>query len=191
MIDHDRVTGIVVTRGDVGSAAEESLAPLGEVVVWNNAEKDVDLSVYGRYAAIEEATNRVVLVIDDDVALPAETIDLLLAAYVPGKLVAIMPPEYRARYPDSALVGFGAIFDRHLPAAAFATFRAREPLVDNAWFQRACDIVFSMLTPRLLVDFPFEMLPHTRAPNRMYRQAGNTEERQRMIRLCRWIRDGR
>ncbi len=190
----EKVAPIVVTRGDV---------PLGEIIdslsgvgfadgyFWNNGGDDEDLSVYGRYAAIAEIDAPVVLVQDDDVALDREAIDGLLAAYEPGRITANLPPEYRERYTDNTLVGFGSCFDRDLPAKAFARFRERAPFTEEKFFRRTCDIVFTMLTPFTLVDLPFEYLPHTRAPNRMYRQQGNGSERAAMQKLAREVRDAR
>lgn len=194
MIEASKVAPIVVTRGDV--SIDEVLAPFDcvgfpEAYVWNNGGDDENLSVFGRYAAIEHVSAPVILVVDDDVALSKEAIDGLLAAYKPRKLVANMPPEYRERYTDSALVGFGAIFDRGLPAKAFKKFRQSAPLTDNDWFLRTCDVIFSTLTPFDLVDLPFEYLPQTHAPNRMYRQKNNGTERQAMLAVCRKVRDGK
>ncbi len=189
MVNAQNVALVCVTRGDVELPA--LFGPTGEVVIWDNAKAAEDMSVYGRYAALDMVTKDVVIVQDDDVGLSTEAIDGLLAAYEPGKIVANVPPEYRERYTDSTLVGFGAIFDRDLPAKAFARFREHVAYADEQTFRRTCDIVFTVLTPFTLVDLPFTYLPHTRAPNRMYRQPGNFEERQRMLKLAREVRDAR
>jgi hypothetical protein len=194
MIGASEVAPIIVTRGDVTLA--KVLAPFdgygfADGYVWNNGSEDENLSVFGRYAAIEHVKAPVILVVDDDVALGKKAVDGLLAAYRPRKLVANMPLEYRERYTDSCLVGFGAIFDRGLPAKAFKRFRQGAPLTDNEWFLRTADVVFSVLTPFELVDLPFEYLPQTRAPNRMFRQPGNHTERQSMLAICRKVRDGK
>ncbi len=210
MITAADVCGIVVTRGDVGiKRVLEPLAPLGDLVLWDNSQRQ-DLAVYGRYAAIAETDKRAILVVDDDVALHPESVTALLAAHRPGVLVANMPEEHRPRYPSSALVGFGAIFDRDLPAQAFGRFLplglhtflgstdwAHDDVApdlgmtrryDAARFNRTCDIVFSTLTPRRLVDLPFDHLEHTWADNRMFRQKGNSKERQDMLKLARAVR---
>jgi hypothetical protein len=239
--DLKNIAAIIVTRGDVDlTPVCEPFADAGisEIMVWDNGRERLkiknerqsgasglnasnhmlvrgemirDLSVYGRYAAIEHVTAPVILVVDDDVALDREAVLSLVAAYEPGKIVANMPTEYRTRYTDSCLVGFGAIFDRDLPSQAFAKlgFDGRvSPFIEDDWerfqrtqngvtfhignagiLRRTCDVVFTTLTPFTLVDLPFTYLPQTRAPNRMYRQPGNTLERQRMLELCRKVRD--
>ncbi len=187
-ITAERVTAVIVTRGDVDlDAVVRPLLRLGEISIWNNAERE-DLAVYGRYAAAEKAGNHVVLIVDDDVGLPGESLTALLDAYEPGVLTANMPPEHQERYPDSALIGFGAIFDRHLPDRAFQKFWARtNPVPSSPVFNRTCDVVFATLTPRKIIDVPFTMLPHTWAENRMFKQPGNTEERTHMLDLARRV----
>lgn len=190
MIEESSVTALIVTRGDVPlDAATKPLRGRFPLEIWNNATAGEDLGVYGRYAAMWEITTPVVLVQDDDVALTDEAVDGLLAAYKPGRITAILPPEYRHRYTDSTMVGFGAIFDRDLPERAFKRFRDYAPLTDEGWFRRTCDVIFTTLTPFTNVDLPFEYLPHTRAPNRMYRAPNHQLERQRMLQLAREVRD--
>ncbi len=195
MIPAADVCGIVVTRGDVGiRRVLEPLAPLGDLVIWDNSQRE-DLAVYGRYAAIDETDKKAILVVDDDVALHSESVEALLAAYRPGVLVANMPDEHRRRYPSSALVGFGAIFDRDLPFSAFDGLWSAPSVLTKAdfdglaggAFNRTCDVIFSALTPRRLVDLPFDHLEHTWAENRMYLQPGNTEERTHMLDLARKV----
>lgn len=215
MIPAEDVAGIVVSRGDVPlTDVLRPLEPLGDVIVWNNA-LDEDLSVFGRYQAIQATGKPVVLVVDDDVALSPEAVDGLLAAYEPGKIVANMPTEYRARYTDSCLVGFGAIFERDLPRQAFNRCFSRQDAYEHIgdgtrlhgrhvfWtndgvvsmsesaFRRTCDVIFTTLTPRALIDVPFQYLPWTRAENRMYRNGAYLKERQRMLELARKVRDAR
>jgi hypothetical protein len=183
------VGAVIVTRGDVN--IDRSVAPLLErmsVEVWNNQTAAEDMSVFGRYAAIWATSSPVILVQDDDVALSDEAIVGLVKAYVPGRIVTNMPREYRDRYTQHCLVGFGAIFDRDLPEKAFARFRERHPLTEEGFFRRCCDVAFTALTPFTPVDLPFEYLPHTRAENRMYRQKGHTTERLRMLELARQVR---
>ncbi len=187
MIDAQDVTAVVVTRGDVDLVPVLDPLPFDEIAVWDNSTGE-DLGVYGRYAAIGNVTTPVVLVQDDDVTLSPEAVEGLLRAYGPGRIVANMPREYRTRYTDSCLIGFGAIFDRELPAEAFATFRAHAPHTDEQWFRKTSDVVFTALTPFTNVDLPFEYLQHTWASNRMYRDAGHASNRGKMLDLCRSMR---
>lgn len=221
------VTAVIVTRGDVClDDIEESLPLDWELIVYDNARGIVekwprqgsrlvmdvaqhqpDLSVYGRYAAIEHATGDLIYVQDDDVIVSDP--DALVRRWYDAHdrewehvlgagLVANMPPEFRHDgYTDSCLVGFGAVFHREAPHIAFGRFAqaygvdrvldalARQP----DFFRRTCDVVFTTLTPRILVDVPKTNLPWATDETRMYRQPGHIEERTRMLELARKVRD--
>lgn len=189
-IEPEQVAVIVVTRGDV--QLRDVLAPFegydfGSVWVWNNLTDD-DLAVYGRYAAIDNVDEQVILVVDDDTALSRGVIESLLANYQPGLLTANMPAAHRGeRYTDSCLVGFGAIFDRDLPMRAFA--RAESLRLDEQVFNRTCDVVFTSLTPFQLVDWPVEHLPWSYDRSRMYKQPGFGSERGEVLEACRTVRE--
>lgn len=198
---------IIVTRGDVDLAEVKRINEwvcVTETIVWDNSIRQ-DLGVYGRYAAIEETTEAVVLVVDDDVAL-GTGVEELVASYQPGHVVCNMPERFRPHYPDSALVGFGAIFDRDLPEQAFKRFlgalppsgpwydRYRRPewgdeRIDELLFHRECDTVFTALTPCILVDTPYTDMPWADAPNRLWKQREHFGERRRMLNLARKVRD--
>lgn len=163
-----RVSAIVVTRGDVDLTLIRQSLRGTEVVVWDNGAKRVtkynngsslqrwhakvmldpcmDLSVYGRYAAIEHASNDLIYVQDDDVIIsdPLAIVTAWCArvadnprifppitrpdgsTYVtikPGTdhVVCNMPQEFRhSFYEEHALVGFGAVFHRDTPQRVFA-----------------------------------------------------------------------
>lgn len=233
------VAAVIVTRGDVDlEPILDSLPREWEQVVWDNGvgmvtkyqasstlAADVidggamsglfpDLAVYGRYAAIAHTDADLIFVQDDDCILAPESFDMLLAAYQPGHIVANMPDRFRPHYPDSCLVGFGALFDRDLPYKAFERWwdacprsgRATNgrlwhqgPTDEPEWsycpdchgehFHRTCDVVFTTLTPRILVDAPVEILDYAHAPNRMWKQPGHVEERARTLELARKVRD--
>lgn len=166
------------------------LAGIGEVVIWNN-QLEQDLGPYGKYAAIEQARHDVVFVQDDDVLLPPGSIRELVAAYEPGKLVANMPQEFRPHYPDSAMVGFGAIFDRELPAEAFEWFFGYHVGMsgESPLFLRESCRAFAVLTPLVLVDVPKTDLPWASDPGRLWRQPEHVAMRDRMLDLARQVRD--
>ena len=168
-------------------AIVRSLAMFDDIHVHDNS-LGPDLAVYGRYALIPETDRPVVLVQDDDVILPPESITGLLAAYEPGKITANMPERFRPHYADSCLVGFGAVFDRDLPDAAFDRFKGIDP---PTWPEilRTCDVVFTALTDRVLVDLPIEILPYAYGDDRMYRQPQHNGDRRRMLELARRVRD--
>lgn len=225
------VSAIIVTRGDVDlQPIFESLPPEWEIVTWDNGRHQVtvstprvgdsvcnvltegtsDLSVYGRYAAIEYASGMLIWVQDDDciVSDPQAIVDewwetrsdAIATLGLPGSpsihehLVANMPERFRQHYPDSCLVGFGAVFHRDLPDEAFALFAGQEDetFFQEGWgeiFERTCDVVFTALTSRILVDVPVEILPYAHGEDRMWKQPDHVGERTEMLRLARQVRD--
>lgn len=228
------VSAVGVTRGDVDlGAIVGSLPREWERIFWSNGEGRCyvlepgadpaqdetwthwhavdDLAVYGRYAAIEHATNDLIYVQDDDcvVSDPQALVDAWrVGSWHPNgraSVVCNMPANFRhAFYQEHSLVGFGAVFHRDAPKRAFARygqrylldaqFHARLYAAANGepaeFFHRTCDIIFTGLTPHVLVDVPYEDLPWASADNRMWRQPTHREERQRMLDLVRQVRDG-
>ncbi len=177
----EKVSACLVTRGDVDMTdilASIAEAGIRDVQIWNNAIAG-NVRVYGRYLAIERATYPVVYVQDDDCVLPAESIAALIAAYEPGKIVANMPEEHRSKYSDSCLIGFGAVFDKGLPAAAFERM--------NPTCYRP-DVVFTALTPMVWLDVPFTHLPWAFGGDRMYRQREHTQQRTQTLMRARRVR---
>jgi len=189
------VSAVVVTRGDVD--LDPSVVPLREagiddIVVWDNSKRAHDLAVYGRYAAIAEATGAAVVVQDDDVILDIDSVRSLIDAHQPGHVICNMPARFRhGFYRDHCLVGFGAIFDRDLPEQAFKRFGGDRlwSFFDITTFNRTCDIVFTALTPRVLVDVPYRDREFASAPGRMWTSRGHVEERTRMLNLALKVRD--
>jgi hypothetical protein len=187
-----RVSAVIVTRGDVnldriieGPWPE----PFTEIVVWDNSV-ETDMKVYGRYAAIKKASHPVIYVQDDDCILPLQSLQTLVDAYEPGRLVANMPRSRWEGYPDSSLLGWGAIFDAHLPRESFGKLPhlfVRED--DREWFHLTCDVAFSALSRRTVIDVPFVHLPWAEGPDRMFTgRPTHSEERERMLELCRSVR---
>lgn len=211
----DDVCAVIVTRGNVDiEPILRTLPTHWGWVVWDNSIEN-NLGVFGRYAGIERAVvaklddpadvrpGTLIYVQDDDCLLRPESFDALLGAWQPGHVVCNMPEPFRAHYSDSALVGFGALFERDLPERAFARFArsqrtdyARDPdgprgaisALGAAW-ERCCDVVFTTLTPMIWVDVPYENLPYAYGADRMYRQAEHVGERARMLDLARQVRD--
>lgn len=196
---------IIPTRGDVDLspiiASYEDVAD--EVLIWDNSKRD-DLSVYARYAMIAEARNELILTQDDDcvVSQPQAIVDAwheadqeaLEIRYGEAGVVCNMPPEFRHDfYEEHALVGFGAFFHRKAPRRAFDRFFDANPLFaqqgspDGMNFGRTCDVVFTGLTPRVLVDVPYTNLPWADGPDRMYQQPEHQGERARMLELVKQV----
>jgi hypothetical protein len=209
------VTAIIVTRGDVDlTPILDSLPVEWERIVWDNGYhgwphvnhyKDGndwrpdgvpgevhDLSVYGRYAAIQYASNDLIYVQDDDcvVSDPGRVMWHWLNQPNAQAVVCNMPPQFRyGFYEEHALVGFGAAFHRDAPEEAFSTFWEAVTLgplgpTGTDFFNRTCDVVFTALTPRVLVDVPYEDLSWATADDRMYRQPQHLGERSKMLELA-------
>jgi hypothetical protein len=211
-----KVAAIIVTRGDQWVALRESVLPSlpedWDVLVWDNGAEVLidarrvtsvrvsDLSVYGRYASIEYTDADLIYVQDDDciVSAPIEldtvwmehaALQRTLGEPWNEHVVCNMPPEFRHDfYTDHALVGFGAVFHRDAPARAFLRYAPLEPNGTTDFFLRTCDIVFTALTPRVLVDVPKENLPYAYHYDRMWRQPEHQAERARMLELLGTLR---
>lgn len=117
-------------------------------------------------------------------------------APVGAHVVCNMPQEFRHDfYTDHALVGFGAAFHRDAPERAFNRWlmwsghRILGTIPDlgpsdeahrdflTPHFLRTCDVIFTGLTPRVLVDVPKENLPYAEDDNRMWKQPEHQGER--------------
>jgi hypothetical protein len=180
---------VLVTRGDVDLAPVLDSLPFDDVVVWDNSKRERDLKVYGRYAAIADAKNSVIYSQDDDCIL--SRFAAFLREYGPRTIVSNMPVDHVAGgtdYSDSVLIGWGSLFDRDLPFAAFERYAGHYP-VDDELFYRTCDVIFSTLTPHRRIDLGFEHLPHAYAESKMWRQPGNYEERLEVLQRARTVRE--
>lgn len=216
----DRVTAVVVTRGDLDlNEVYRSLWPVGfhEILVWNNstgllqhlscpdtstpgqwvswtlkdAEAVGDLAVYGRYAALAESQTEIVFVQDDDCRVDAGAIVRLAGRYnLEREVVCNMPESRWDDYPDSALVGWGAVFHRSLPQTAFDRFSRTAPGFNHGAFNRECDVIFTVLTDCVKIDLGFEHLPGAEDPDRaMFKRPWRAAERNAMYELARKVRD--
>lgn len=215
-----KVSAVIVTRGNVDlSPIIASFPEDWEGVIWNNGNGTVvmgglafggsllwqlsqqgdsikvpDLSVYGRYAAIKYATHPLIFIQDDDCIIsdPERIVwesDSGGSEY--GRLICNMPPQFRHDfYTDHSLVGFGACFHRDLPDAAFKKFAQGYTWEHIATFKNTCDVVFTTLTPHVLVDVPVENLPWATGPDRMYRQKEHLGERKQMLKLALKVKNG-
>lgn len=142
---------MLVTIGDVDlTPILDSFPPEYEVVVWDNSTRPADYKVFGRYIAIREATRPVIFFQDDDCVLTSHQHHAMLEAYEPGVVTGNMiydDPVWRARYKDTTLLGWGAIFDRELPYIAFRKYRRYHPLDwDFMTSPGGAEVVFPMLS---------------------------------------------
>lgn len=165
-----------------------------------------DRGPYGRFAAIEYASHDLIYVQDDDVIVsdPQAIVDRYLAVtefppeppYGPDEVVVCnMPQEFRPHYPDSAMVGFGAAFHRDAPTRAFDRFRkamspsGRWEIAQQGVFLRESCRIFTVLTPRVLVDVPKTDMPYASDPNRLWKQPDHVAMRELALSWARKVRD--
>lgn len=178
-----RVAACIPTRGNVDlTEIIESIPEQWELIVWDNSQRE-NLSVYGRYAAIALTEAEIIYTQDDDCVLEPESFATLRDAYQPGVLTANMPEQFRhSFYQHHCLVGFGAIFHRDLPAEAFGRLNGQ---VNN--FNDLCDVAFTGLSTRHLVDVPKRDLDWASAPDRMWKQKNHQSSRSLMLEIVRRV----
>src|SRR5262249_33023831 len=129
----------------------------------------------------------------DDCLTPAESI---LTAYNDanslGHIVSNMPEDHgkgQGYYSDHCLVGWGAIFSRHLPEEAFSLYREHGYSTEDECFYRTCDVVFTALTPYVRVHYGHESFNFAYGPDRMYQHPAHNEERLMVLNRCRSIKE--
>jgi hypothetical protein len=148
-----------------------------ELVLWDNSKREVDLKVFGRFAAGFETKARVVYTQDDDCIVDVER--LLAEWREDDRLLVNVPPN------EKPWVAWGALYRRNLPRFAFARYCDRY-LMDADYF-RWPDVIFSSLTPWRAVDHGHVNMPWATAPDRMYWQpdhfTGQAEMEQRCLAL--------
>jgi hypothetical protein len=171
VIDPAQVSGIIVTKGDADLAPIlDRLRGLGEVIVWDNS-REVNLRVFGRYVAMQQARFATVYCQDDDCLIDVEQ---LCQEYQPGELLCNMLPSHQAFYRsrDMALVGWGALFPRAI--VDFRAYLAKWPA--DELFHRECDRVFTWLNKFRVVDLGVEHLPRARSRDRMATEARHSAD---------------
>lgn len=160
-VDPADVTACLVTRGDQTEHLERIVdeLPFGEIIVWNNAEREHDLRTAGRYAAMMEASNRVVYFQDDDTIFRYPR--SLCRFYEPGQITATYGHgENPAGYGDLPLVCGGGLADRVAVLDALCDYRAG-PIRLETWTPEElayADFAVGILTPFRHVHLPFEIV---------------------------------
>ena len=194
-VDPSQVAVCLVTIGDVDLAPILATVPDGcEVVVWDNSRR-ADYMVFGRYMAILEATRPIVFTQDDDCVVPiAEILSHYDPCVVTGNLIR-EDVVWRRRYHDTTLLGFGAVFDAHLPWLAFAKYARKGPL-DWEFISSpgGAEVVFPMLSRCKTVLCGGEWLGEPGQEvfgrsNRMSNRPGFMEARLAWLERARRVRD--
>lgn len=194
-LDPSQVSVCLVTIGDVDLAPILATVPAGcETVIWDNSRR-TDYRVFGRYMATLEATRPVIYTQDDDCVIPIADV---LAEYRPGVVTGNLirdDPAWRARYHDTTLLGFGAVFDRELPWVAFMRWARLHP-VDHEFMTSpgGAEVVFPMLSETRTVVCGGEWLGEPGQEvfgrsNRMSNQPGFLETRLGWLDRAREARD--
>lgn len=175
-ITPDKISAVIVTRGNVDLDPVTESLPYDEVIVWDNSKRE-DWKIYGRYKAAEQAKHDVIFSVDDDVIFSAHK--QLMHAYEPGKIVTNMDEAWvqGAGYGPAGvcLVGAGALWDRRLAFDAFSRYLAEHPLDED--FMLEADFIFGSMTPFKRVDLGYEVRPFADDADRLYQQPGQTERK--------------
>jgi len=185
------VTACLVTRGDVDLQPILDSLIFDDVIVWDNAEEAFDAKCAGRYYAAQEASRPAVYLQDDDVLVPRETQEALLAAYEPGIPAAVYAHgDNPDGYDDLPLVGAGAIMDRDMPWRALERYLEHHELDDGFLYE--ADFVAGALYPMFKhLHLPFvidyEVAQH---PSRLCNQPFQADLKREMTERARAIRDG-
>lgn len=179
------VSAVIVTRGNVDLTPVLATLPYDDVVVWDNSQRPQDMKIYGRYAALRECKHDVVFFQDDDVLFTAH--EQLLAEYEPGVIVANMDAPWveACGYHDMVLLGAGSIADRALFHPALDKYLTRYPR--DPEFLLEADFVVGTMVPGRKVDLGYEPREFTDDPDRLYRQPGQQEAKERTRSRARLI----
>jgi hypothetical protein len=179
------VSAVLVTRGDVDLEPILASLPFADLVVWDNSQRERDLGAFGRYAAIAEAKHEVIYTQDDDLIVQRH--DELLAAWEEGMVVANMP-AWKTDYLDTVLIGYGSLFNRSAPQAAFERYARFYEIDDEDFYRIGADFVFPLLTPFKRGDFGIAELPYAHAADRTYRHPDYRQKKQMYLRQARRVR---
>lgn len=176
MLDPSSVSAVIVTRGDVPMDRiynDIREAGITDLVVWNNAVRDRDLSCYGRYEAIKEARNEWIFHQDDDLVSPiAALLDRVDPERDRWSIVANNRPD--EGWP---LTGIGSVFHRDL-AECFDGYVAAHGFDGDVL--NFCDVIFGHMNAYRHIWLGYEDLPWACAANSMYLQPGVQPARERV-----------
>ncbi len=174
MIHPSEVSAVLVTRGNVDMTEildQLTADGIEDIVIWNNAERQRDMSCYGRYLAIGEAKNEYIFHQDDDLVSPAGE---LLKHYDPvrDRHSILMNNRIDEEWPLTAI---GALFHRDL-ADCFDEYVAEYGFDDD--FCRVCDVVFAYQHPIRRLVLGYRDLPWASDPaSSMYLEDGHMHVR--------------
>lgn len=192
MIAPADVTACLVTRGDQPGMIEwiRSTLIFEKVIVWDNSERE-DWKCAGRYKAAELAETDLVYFQDDDLVVPPETQEALLAEYVGEDCLANwVHGSEPAGFDDVPLVGGGSLVNRHAAWEAIGRYAERWPLDDD--FRYEADFAIGVLYRNWRhVVLPFDIvLDVAQHPSRLVNQPWQRRLKFDVCNRARRIRDG-
>lgn len=151
-----------------------------------------DMKILGRYEAAKFTDCPVIYFQDDDVLVPREAQDALLAAYIPGTITCSMYDAWieGMGYTDLAMVGLGAFVGNGLWQTAFSRWHERYGSVYSERLLLDPDFIFGTLTPfnRLDVGGEDHILTVASDPSRLSLQPGQHERKYETINMARDLR---
>lgn len=173
----DKVSAVIVTRGNVDLQPIIDTLPYQDIVIWDNSQRE-DQKILGRYMALEECEHDVVYFQDDDVIFTAH--DQLLAAYEPGKIVANMDQPWidACGYDDMVLLGAGSLVDRELLWPAIQAYAVKYGWDDDTDLEP--DFIVGTMLPWKRVDLGYVAREFSDDPDRLYRQPWQAEAKERV-----------
>jgi hypothetical protein len=168
------VTAIFVTEGKTEILPViESLPPEWEIIVWDNGAKMVtrsdgwaevceDLSNYGRFRALDYASHELIYVQDDNVIvedplLIVKTMNNLRMENSEGPMIDAVVCNKDGGH-EFLYGAAGAAFPRHLPGRTFEWYKGATGREFDDFFHRNCDLIFTGLTQRVIVESPYRLL---------------------------------
>ena len=190
MIDVSKVSACLVTRGDQPEMVERIIEtlPYEEIIVWDNSKRE-DLKIYGRFAAMREASNEVCYTQDDDCLFRHH--DELMAEYedgIPTYVYGHYPEE--GGYGDLPLPCGGALIPRSVAFAAFDRY-FEHYAHDDALNYEADFVVGPLYETFKQVHLPFEIVYDiAQAEERLCNQPWQRGLKEKMTNRARAIRDG-
>lgn len=194
MLTPDQVTAVIVTKGDVDLAPVLESLIFDDVVIWNNSERNDEMT-HGRALAALEADHEVIWSQDDDIVHSVDNQMKILAAYEPGVLTGCMWSEWNLGahqqgipqgYDDLVFPGSGSIVDRSVTASAINQYLDHFPLDD--FFRLWCDTIVGVIAPTKQIDVRFEALPCAEDESRMCNLPDAVKNKTEAINRARWVR---
>ncbi len=174
----DKVSAVIVTRGNVDLQPILDTLPYEDVVIWDNSLRDDDLQILGRYQALFLCKHDIVYFQDDDVIFTAH--DQLLAAYESGKITANMDKPWidACGYHDMVLLGAGSVADKELFWPPLDQYIRTHGLDRDVLLEP--DFIVGTMLPWKRVDLGYTAREFADDPERLYRQPWQAEAKDRV-----------